>query len=71
VVLLNPYNTKFEEREYISDSNAEYDDHYTLISDNQPLPNDYIAKVRQVVRAQGVKILDHILVWRSTHVKFE
>ncbi|HEY9205777.1 MAG TPA: hypothetical protein VIO58_07620 [Candidatus Methanoperedens sp.] len=70
-VILNPYNTQFEEREYISDSDAEYNDHYTLIFENQRVPDDYVAKVKQVVRAEGVKILDHILVWRSTRVDFE
>lgn len=71
VVLLNPYNTHFEEREYISDENAEYDDHYTLIFNNQAVPSDYLARVQQIVKAQGVKILDHILIWKSSGVEFE
>ncbi len=71
VVLVNPYNTTFEEREYMSDSSAEYNDHYTLLFYSQPVPSDYIARVRQVVRANGVEVLDHILVWKSTHVDFE
>jgi hypothetical protein len=69
--ILNPYNTTFQERQYVSDANAEYDDHYTLIFNNQPVPADYVAKVRQIVRAQGAQILNHVLVWKSTHVDFE
>jgi len=71
IVLSNPYNTQFEEREYMSDDNAEYNDNYTLIYYNQPIPNDFLARVRQIVRAQGIEILNHILVWKSTGVEFE
>lgn len=70
-VIVNPYHTQFEEREFTTDANAEYDDHYTLIFDNQPVPHDYLAKVRQIVKAAGIKVLDHIIVWKSTHVDFE
>jgi hypothetical protein len=70
-VLVNPYNTPFVEKEYQSDANAEYNDHYTLIFRNQPVPSDYLAKVRQVVRAESVQILDHIVVWKSTGVEFQ
>jgi hypothetical protein len=70
-VILNPYNTPFEEREYQSDANAEYNDHLILIYYNQPVPIDYLAKVRQIVWAQGVQILDQVLVWSNSGVTFE
>ena len=71
VVVTNPYATKFEERQYISDANAEYDDHYTLTFDYQPVPGDYLARVRQIVRAEGIQFLDHILIWGNTGLEFE
>jgi len=70
-ILYNPYNTEFVPREYLSDKNAEYEDHYILLFHNQKVPDDYLARVRQKVEADGFQILDHIIVWRSSDVTFE
>ncbi len=71
IALSNPYNTNFVEEGAVTDSNSEYDDNYILVFEGQQMPVDYIARVRQVVRANGVQIIDQILIWKNTHIEFE
>lgn len=70
-IIHNPRNTQFEEREFLAVANAEYLDTYTLIFNGQPVPSNYIARIRQIIRAEGIVILNRIVVWKNTHVEFE
>lgn len=66
----NPFYTTFVSQNFITDANAQYVDQYELTFQNQPVPSNYIARVRQVVTAEGWVVLDHTIEYGSTGVSF-
>ncbi len=60
---INPFNTPFIESDFISEPNAEYYDFYAIIFEKQPVPPNYVARVRQIVKAGGFIILNHTLLY--------
>lgn len=68
-VLHNPYNTPFQESDFVSDQFGVYSDCYATIFQGQPVPNNYVAKVRQIVRAEGFEILDQQLIYGPTDIQ--
>ena len=58
----------FIESDYVSEPNAEYYDHYATIFEKQPVPSNYSARRRQVVRAEGFVILNQTLLYGPNDV---
>jgi len=68
--IYNPFNTAFISSNFVTDQNAEYLDQYELTFQGQQVPNDYIARVRQVVNADGFVVLNQIVTYGPTGVTF-